>query len=54
MSLAEHAGLTFLSGYASLGEHFEFLGYGIATIFAVTWVSALVFWKRRGRIGALA
>jgi hypothetical protein len=23
-------------------------------IFAITWVAALVFWKRRGRIGTLA
>ena len=52
--LAEHAGLTFLSGYASLNENFEFFGYGIAAIFAITWVGALVFWKRRGRITAVA
>lgn len=51
--LVEYAGLTILSGYASLGEQFEFLGYGIAAIFAVTWVSALLFWKRHGRIAAL-
>jgi nickel/cobalt transporter (NiCoT) family protein len=52
--LAEHASSTFLSGYASLSQHFEFLGSGIAAIFAITWVAALVFWKRRGRIGAFA
>ena len=52
--LAEHAGLTLLSGYASVSQHFEFMGYGIAAIFALTWVGALAFWKRRGRIGALA
>jgi len=52
--LAEHAGLTFLSGYASVSKHFEFMGYGIAGIFALTWVGALVFWNRRGRIGALS
>ena len=51
--LVEHAGLTFLSGYASISERFELMGYGIAAIFAVTWVGALVFWKRRGRIEAL-
>lgn len=51
--LAQHAGLTFLSGYASVSQHFEFMGYGIAAIFALTWVGALVFWNRRGRIGAL-
>jgi high-affinity nickel-transport protein len=52
--LVEHAGLTFLSGYASVSQHFELMGYGIAAIFALTWVGALVFWKRRGRVGALA
>jgi nickel/cobalt transporter (NiCoT) family protein len=51
--LAEHAGLTFLSGYASLSNSFEFFGYGIAAIFAITWGSALVIWKRRGGIAAL-
>jgi high-affinity nickel-transport protein len=51
--LAENAGLTILSGYASLSDNFEFFGYGIAAIFAVTWVSALVFWKRRGPVAAL-
>ena len=52
--LAEYAGLAFLSGYASLSENFEFFGYGIAAIFATTWVGALVFWKRYGRIAAVA
>ena len=52
--LAEHAGLTFLSGYASLSENFEFFGYGIAAIFAITWVGALVIWKRRARMMAFA
>jgi high-affinity nickel-transport protein len=52
--LAEHAGVAFLSGYASMGEHFEFLGYGIAAIFTITWASAWAFWKRHGRIGAFA
>ncbi|MHB1473363.1 MAG: HoxN/HupN/NixA family nickel/cobalt transporter [Dermatophilaceae bacterium] len=46
--------LAFLSGYASLSESFEFFGYGIAAIFATTWVGALVFWKRCGRIAAVA
>jgi high-affinity nickel-transport protein len=50
--LAEHADLTFLSGYATLSEHFELLGYGIAAIFATTWVAALVYWKRRRLVGA--
>jgi high-affinity nickel-transport protein len=52
--LAEHAGVRFLSGYAALSAHFEFLGYGIASIFAITWLGALAFWKRQTRIGALA
>jgi nickel/cobalt transporter (NiCoT) family protein len=52
--LAKDAGATFLSGYASLSENFEFFGYGIAAIFAVTWVAALMFWKRRGQIAAIA
>jgi len=49
--LSDNAGLRFLSGYASLNERFELLGYGIAAVFAITWVSALVFWKRCGRAG---
>ena len=52
--LADHVGLTFLSGYATLSEHFEFLGYGIAAIFTITWVAALVCWKRRALVGAIA
>jgi len=34
-----------------LSENFEFFGYGIASIFAITWLSALVIWQRRGRVG---
>jgi high-affinity nickel-transport protein len=48
--LSEHAQVTFLAGYASLSDNFEFFGYGIAAIFATTWVTALVFWKRHGQI----
>jgi len=52
--LVRHAGLTFLSGYATVSEHFELLGYGIAAIFAITWVGALVYWKRHELIGTAA
>ena len=52
--LAEHAGLAFLSGFASLSENFELLGYAIAGIFAITWAGAFVFWIRRNRILAAA
>jgi high-affinity nickel-transport protein len=45
--LAEHAGWTVLDGVAAISEHFQVFGYGIALIFAVTWGSALLIWRRR-------
>jgi len=47
--LADHAGMSFLSGYAGLSENFELLGYAIAAIFALTWLGALLYWRSRGR-----
>jgi high-affinity nickel-transport protein len=45
--LAEHAGVRQLSRYASISDHFELLGYGIAGTFTVTWLGALLYWRAR-------
>jgi len=47
--LVEHAGVRVLAGYASLSDNFELLGFGIAGIFAVTWLGALLYWRLRAR-----
>jgi high-affinity nickel-transport protein len=48
--LVDYAGLQALSGFASIGESFELLGYGIAGMFVLTWTGALAWWRwgRRG------
>jgi nickel/cobalt transporter (NiCoT) family protein len=38
-------GWTWLDPLASLAEHFEILGYVIAGIFVVTWVTAAIVWR---------
>ncbi|MGB2567198.1 HoxN/HupN/NixA family nickel/cobalt transporter [Micromonospora citrea] len=46
--LAEHLGVTVLSGYAALGDHFEQLGYVVVALFALAWGGAVALWKLRG------
>lgn len=43
--LADHAGVAALAPLASVGDHFELLGFGIAGAFVLTWVGALVVWR---------
>jgi nickel/cobalt transporter (NiCoT) family protein len=43
--LVKHAGLSQLSLYAGLSDHFELLGYGIAALFVLTWLGALAYWR---------
>jgi nickel/cobalt transporter (NiCoT) family protein len=47
--LVEHAGVQALAGYAGISDNFELLGFGIAGIFAVTWLGALLYWRTRER-----
>ncbi len=44
-ALTEYLHVEILTGYAALADHFEFLGYGIVTMFALAWVSAVLLWK---------
>lgn len=46
--LGEVTGSSVLGTVGSISDHFELFGYCIAGIFTVTWVTALVLWKRRG------
>ncbi|MDH6460609.1 high-affinity nickel-transport protein [Micromonospora sp. A200] len=46
--LVDQLGLTALSGYAALGDHFEQLGYAVVLLFVLAWVGAVVLWKLRG------
>jgi len=45
--LSEQAGWTVLEGFGGISDHFEVFGYGIAVVFTVTWVGALLLWRRR-------
>jgi len=36
-----------LGGFGGISDHFEVFGYGIAVVFTVTWVGALLLWRRR-------
>jgi nickel/cobalt transporter (NiCoT) family protein len=40
-----YAGVRFLAPYASLADRFEYLGYGIVAVFAVSWLTAAVLWR---------
>jgi high-affinity nickel-transport protein len=46
-ALVAHAGVGFLAGYASLADRFEFFGYVIAGLFALTWGGAVLIWRVR-------
>ncbi len=46
--LADHAGATFLTGYAGLANHFETLGYVIVGFFILTWGGAVLLWRLGG------
>ncbi|HYZ38666.1 MAG TPA: HoxN/HupN/NixA family nickel/cobalt transporter, partial [Pseudonocardiaceae bacterium] len=46
--LVEHAGAAFLSGYASLADHFELLGYVIVAFFVAVWAGAVALWRFGG------
>ncbi|MFJ6194608.1 HoxN/HupN/NixA family nickel/cobalt transporter [Micromonospora sp. NPDC092111] len=46
--LVSHLGLTALSGYAALADHFEQLGYLVVALFVLAWVGAMALWKLRG------
>ena len=46
--LADHAGATFLAGYAGLADHFEVLGYAIVGFFILTWGGAVLLWRLGG------
>lgn len=44
--LADHAGVGGpVAAYASLGEHFELLGYAIVGMFLVAWLGAALAWR---------
>jgi high-affinity nickel-transport protein len=43
--LAKYAGAAFLDSYASLADHFEYLGYGIVAVFVISWLVAAVLWR---------
>jgi high-affinity nickel-transport protein len=42
-----HAG-GLVAGYASLGSHFELLGYFIVAVFVLTWAAAVLTWRLGG------
>lgn len=51
----EHLDAGWLTGYASLGDHFELFGYAIVGIFLTAWLTATAIWKLRRfeeRLGA--
>lgn len=46
--LADHLGVTVLSRYAAIADHFEQLGYAVVALFALAWGGAVVLWRLRG------
>ena len=55
--LVDRFGVTALSGYASIADHFEQLGYAVVGIFVAAWVGAVALWKLLGhdrRYGSVA
>ncbi|MEI5527366.1 HoxN/HupN/NixA family nickel/cobalt transporter [Streptomyces brasiliscabiei] len=46
--LSEDAGVPGLAGFASLADHFEFLGYVTVGCFAATWLGATLVWRLGG------
>ncbi|MEU7574900.1 HoxN/HupN/NixA family nickel/cobalt transporter [Micromonospora sp. NPDC049240] len=46
--LVDHLGMTALSGYAAVADHFEQLGYVVVGLFVASWVGAVALWKLRG------
>jgi len=52
--LSEQVGWTVLEGFGGISDHFEVFGYGIAVVFTVTWVGALLLWRRRPTQSALS
>jgi nickel/cobalt transporter (NiCoT) family protein len=43
--LVEYAGVSALSPVATVGDSFELLGYGIASMFVLTWLAAFAMWR---------
>lgn len=46
--LVDQAGVTLLSGYAGLADHFELLGYVIVAFFILVWGGAVALWRLGG------
>jgi high-affinity nickel-transport protein len=46
-ALADHLQIGWISGYGTLADHFELLGYVIVALFVLAWGSAVLLWKLR-------
>ncbi|MEV5766831.1 HoxN/HupN/NixA family nickel/cobalt transporter [Micromonospora sp. NPDC052213] len=45
--LVDHLGLSALSWYAGIADHFEQLGYAVVALFVFAWAGAVALWKLR-------